>query len=504
MASDNEHSSDASASSEDLADHRRGAKAKTEVKDTDKDLSDNDDNDDADSSSKVASAGLTETTKKGPSSEIAAVILGVSTNAKPTEEKTSSDNEGVKAKDATKHKIPHDDGESTATEDEYSLEENSRDEENLNAARPAGKELSLNEKTIAEDLVGFVAKFKDLPASEAKEGQSTETEQPFSSDTNADPAESSQKSTNPRNSSVGKDSFKMELNFQHQNLAQKDQLRSDHLRSTHFPSRLHNMLDDAERMGHADIVSWYKGGDCFKIHKPTQLIHVLKNYFRQSKFKSFLRQLQGYDFKRITRGVDRGVVSHPLFVKGRRSFCTYMKRKRVAKMTVTQMTKDNNSRRTSTSQITQSVDSSKPMVFGLLNRTAINPVAQDVLCVPVPNVHLFQGNKKLASIVKKITVHYKTADASVKRMIVNEITTRLQKGGSRFLKLSNDGLFWTECNPEEIIKKGASIVSRIFRLFGIQSKYMTACCNSRNCPQCVNSSIVLHALAPRSYKLFRN
>ena len=38
---------------------------------------------------------------------------------------------------------------------------------------------------------------------------------------------------------------------------------------------------------------------------------------------------QGYNFKRITRGKDQGVVSHPLFLRGRRSVSTLMRRKRV-------------------------------------------------------------------------------------------------------------------------------------------------------------------------------
>jgi hypothetical protein len=38
-------------------------------------------------------------------------------------------------------------------------------------------------------------------------------------------------------------------------------------------------------------------------------------------------------------------------------------------------------------------------------------------------------------------------------MIVNEISSRIQKGGSRFLKLTEDGRNWMECNEEEISLK---------------------------------------------------
>jgi len=101
---------------------------------------------------------------------------------------------------------------------------------------------------------------------------------------------------------------------------------NDLQRSSQFPFRLHNMLDDAERTGHSHIVSWSPGGESFKIHLPKQLINVVQQYFRQSKLTSFLRQLQWYDFKRTTRGIDQGVVSHPMFLRGRRSACTLMKR----------------------------------------------------------------------------------------------------------------------------------------------------------------------------------
>ena len=373
---------------------------------------------------------------------------------------------------------------------------------------------------------------------------------------------------------------------------------NDLQRSSQFPFRLHNMLDDAERTGHSHIVSWSPGGESFKIHLPKQLINVLQKYFRQSKFKSFLRQLQGYDFKRITRGKDQGVVSHPMFLRGRRSACTLMKRKRVvprgeqpaqqakvgqasaststiatgaaatgiaaksaAKDTVARnhrgipitnrrkrqplainhvknaaptgagmMYSGSNSGNSNVQtysstqhhQIPQHLGQGQqqptrysmhhypvstahhqrhlylhegPMKNGMQSQqqlhqqqlherqqqhpypnhqnmmtmtpgtydaaaaamattkqiiTIINPDPQDVLCVDVPNVEQFQGNKKLSSIAQKITSHFISANESVKAMIVNEISSRIQKGGSRFLKLTEDGRNWMECNEEEI------------------------------------------------------
>mmetsp|Transcript_440 Transcript_440/g.951 ORF Transcript_440/g.951 Transcript_440/m.951 type:complete len:609 (-) Transcript_440:184-2010(-) len=236
------------------------------------------------------------------------------------------------------------------------------------------------------------------------------------------------------------------------------------------------MLDDAERSGHAHIVSWCSGGESFKIHKPNLLINVLQKYFRQSKFKSFLRQLQGYNFKRITRGKDQGVVSHPLFLRGRRSVSTLMRRKRVGPKPDTDPNKvaanfKKNAAKAVPSRVpptpptrilpTPHSIASRPMPptihsAGFLHKGILNPRPQDVLCVDYPNGHQvrqFQGNRKLASIVQKITGHYTGANESVRTMIVNEISSRIQNSGSRFLKLSKDGLSWVECNREEMFRR---------------------------------------------------
>eukprot|EP00536_Pseudo-nitzschia_multiseries_P009634 jgi/Psemu1/201190/e_gw1.274.4.1 len=86
------------------------------------------------------------------------------------------------------------------------------------------------------------------------------------------------------------------------------------------------MLDDAQKKGHSHVVSWCTDGTSFKIHDPTAMVPILKNYFRQTKYKSLLRQLQGYCFKRVTNGESRGTVSHPQFVRGKRSESFKIKR----------------------------------------------------------------------------------------------------------------------------------------------------------------------------------
>ena len=84
-----------------------------------------------------------------------------------------------------------------------------------------------------------------------------------------------------------------------------------------FPSQLHHMLDDAERKGFDDIVSWQPHGRCFVVHKVKEFVEqILPNYFRQSKFPSFQRQLNLYEFSRITQGKDRNAYYHDRFLRG--------------------------------------------------------------------------------------------------------------------------------------------------------------------------------------------
>ena len=343
---------------------------------------------------------------------------------------------------------------------------------------------------------------------------------------------------------------------------------TDLQRSSQFPFRLHNMLDDADREGHSSIVSWCAGGNSFRIHQPKQMITVLQRYFRQSKFKSFLRQLQGYNFNRITKGKDQGIVSHPMFIRGRRSICALMKRKRaidsIANATTSTASVDGKSltalsksnaglkrikknpdtkkdTKTSPSMTRTGIKQISPKLCGNISEingigvpivssttdyrisqqqwqqrgqtlpqqqqqnplqfnqpvsttlhqppihlqressengmqfhqhrvhqhyqpstyapmkqnVTVKPDPQDVLCVNVPNVQHFQGNRKLHSIVQKITSHYFSATDSVKSMIVNEISSRIQNGGSRFLKLAEDGSGWIKCNEQEIFRQGA-------------------------------------------------
>lgn len=95
-----------------------------------------------------------------------------------------------------------------------------------------------------------------------------------------------------------------------------------------FPMKLHQMLSILEQQpGGTDIASFLHHGNSFAIHKPREFLrHVMPQHFRMSRFSSFQRQLNLYDFVRITSGVDRGAYTHPQFVYGKPELTADMKR----------------------------------------------------------------------------------------------------------------------------------------------------------------------------------
>ena len=69
-----------------------------------------------------------------------------------------------------------------------------------------------------------------------------------------------------------------------------------------FPTRLYSMLENAEKEGYDHLIRWSSDGKSFKIqdswnHKA--IVAILKQNFNQTRFKSFLRQLQVYGCKSL-------------------------------------------------------------------------------------------------------------------------------------------------------------------------------------------------------------
>jgi hypothetical protein len=94
-----------------------------------------------------------------------------------------------------------------------------------------------------------------------------------------------------------------------------------------FPWKLHKMLEEAPAKNFNHIVSWVQNGTAFKVHNAQGfLANVIYQYFDQSKYESFRRQLNLYGFTRVVRGQHRGVYSHPFFRQGHQDWCRYITR----------------------------------------------------------------------------------------------------------------------------------------------------------------------------------
>jgi hypothetical protein len=93
-----------------------------------------------------------------------------------------------------------------------------------------------------------------------------------------------------------------------------------------FPTRLHDLLEQAEERGYGDVISWVDENG-FKIHDKEKLVPILNQCFRITKFKSFLRQLQAWGFRRVHFGPNKGLCTHALFKRGDRSLSASMKRR---------------------------------------------------------------------------------------------------------------------------------------------------------------------------------
>ena len=54
---------------------------------------------------------------------------------------------------------------------------------------------------------------------------------------------------------------------------------------------------------------------------------MLQKYFRHSNWRSFIRQLNMYNFRKINRGIDKEIFVHPIFQKGNEINYHLIKRK---------------------------------------------------------------------------------------------------------------------------------------------------------------------------------
>jgi len=99
-----------------------------------------------------------------------------------------------------------------------------------------------------------------------------------------------------------------------------------------FPFKLHSILESAGTAGQEAIISWLPSGKAFKIHKPKEFADaIMPQYFNQTKYRSFQRQLYIYGFDRIKdkSSNDYGAYFHELFIRGASDLCLDMQRKKI-------------------------------------------------------------------------------------------------------------------------------------------------------------------------------
>ncbi|KAL3938692.1 MAG: hypothetical protein SGBAC_006447 [Bacillariaceae sp.] len=100
--------------------------------------------------------------------------------------------------------------------------------------------------------------------------------------------------------------------------------------TTPFPWKLHEMLDDMAEASDSTVVCWQPHGRAFMVHSTKEFVNlIMPNYFNQTKYASFQRQLNLYGFSRLSHGKDKGAYFHPCFVRGQRNLCRNMIRQKI-------------------------------------------------------------------------------------------------------------------------------------------------------------------------------
>lgn len=75
----------------------------------------------------------------------------------------------------------------------------------------------------------------------------------------------------------------------------------------------------------ADAITWLPHGRAFIIKDRQKFSnHVLPVYFRKTKYTSFTRKLNRWNFSRVNRGSEIGAYSHEFFQRGNEALCIQM------------------------------------------------------------------------------------------------------------------------------------------------------------------------------------
>ena len=99
--------------------------------------------------------------------------------------------------------------------------------------------------------------------------------------------------------------------YQHSRDVSKNVKRGPHFENT-FPAILYNILRQPEL---SFVITWLSHGHCWKVlNREKMVTDILPLYFNMTKYKSFMRQINGWGFIRVKKGVNKGSYHHANFL----------------------------------------------------------------------------------------------------------------------------------------------------------------------------------------------
>lgn len=166
---------------------------------------------------------------------------------------------------------------------------------------------------------------------------------------------------------------------------------------TAFPLKLYTVLDESEKQGFGDVVSW-KGKSAFVVHKPKKFEEsIMKEYFNQTRYENFEKQLDLHGFTRLAMDETHGgSYTHKLLIRGKPNLCRFLitniPPKRVASKNISTTRHTRHARSLSDSSgftglipnwnnraCTSANDHPERIVSGNYNETVVVPDAQPVV-----------------------------------------------------------------------------------------------------------------------------
>lgn len=104
-----------------------------------------------------------------------------------------------------------------------------------------------------------------------------------------------------------------------------------HTASDHDDHRSNNFGDDAASCASISrVISWLPHGRAWVIHDKDEFIKVSRSHFHFTKYESFIRQVNAWGFKRVTRGKDVNSYYHEKFLRGMPHLVQSIKRNKAA------------------------------------------------------------------------------------------------------------------------------------------------------------------------------